>query len=294
MDAVDVIKNTFKALKTHPIYVVPFLAYALVLGMLVLALIVLPLLSLSGAGTSGPTLTHSAAQIVAVLGTLIPGLIILFVAIILFSPVISGMYVYLVSKWNENQVSLSDAFNVSLNRVVDLLLYMILYGIVSIAVFGIAFSPFIASLIGIAANSALTSSSSVPSSNSAAVVGLLFSLGISVILAVIAALIMGPLFYTAIPIVVIEKKGPINALKASIEIGKKDFFGILALMVLSGIVTLIVEFILNIINIIPIIGTIVFIIGYIFILTFTMMIPTMYYITLVQKSPKPAKPSPKK
>ncbi len=278
MEGIDVLSNTYAALKKHPIYILPQLIFTILLVLMILA-IALPLSSsliaqnITNNTSSSVAVTALATSFVATLPDFLVVGVIMFLAIVL----LNGMYIDLVSKWKNASASLSESVNVTLSRFVDLFLYYILIFVIEAAILFIVFAPSIGPFL----NAIASPLSAASTAWIGASLGLLGSAAVCVVIGVILA----PLFFTAPVIIMLENKGPITALKESIAIGRKDFLGILGVLVVFVVAYLIIAGAANAIAVIPVVGPLLNIVVSIFLPILTFVTAPMYYVTFV-KTPK--------
>lgn len=272
MKGIDVVQQSIYAIKNHPKLLLPQLVLLVVAGLSAFALIV-PLvlqLGLAQNSTAMPTPQVAAQTIVQ----LIPNFIILILIALVVGMFVIGIYADAATKLNKPEISLQDTFSVSASRFIDLMLYSILITVIEIAVFGLIFSPSISTIIKF-----LQSGGVVPSQAAITsfVVGLLGSILVSIVLVIIGA----PLLFATIPLIVIERKGPIQALKASISIGRKDFLGILGVFFIFLLFYCVADTISIILRHIPFIGFIFSLAVSVFIGAVGALLAPIYYTNFV-------------
>ena len=283
MEGIDVLSNIYTALRKHPIYFLPQLIFTILLVLMILA-VALPLSSsliaqnITNSTSSSAAVTALATSFVATLPDFLVVGVIMFLAIVLFN----GMYIDLVSKWKNASASLSESVNATISRFVDLFLYYLLISVIEAAIFFIVFAPSIGPFL----NAIGSPSSAASTAWIGAGLGLLGSAAVCVVLSVILV----PLFFTAPVIIMLENKGPIKALRESIAIGRKDFFGILGVLVVFVVAYLIIAGAANAIAVIPVVGPLLNLVVSMFLPILSYLIAPMYYVTFVKKtSAKPAR-----
>lgn len=284
MEGIDVASNIFTSIKNHPKILVPQLVYLIIIGIAAAALIIPPLASVATSINSTAQTTPSGTAVIGLLASaisqLIPSLIILVIIGALFGVILQAMYTDMASKWKNNDFSLSDSFGVALSRFVDLFIYTIILTVIELVIVLILFSPTIAALYKIGASGIAPQTTQL--------VQILAGALVSVLLGIIVAIILAPLLLAAPAIIVIEKKGAIAALKSSIDLGKKDFFGILGVLVIAACVYAVFYVLIILVDIIPYIGVIITLILSIILSSFLYSVAPMYYITFGQQKLNPA------
>ncbi len=289
MKGIDVISNCFEAVQKNLVFFVPQLI-TLVVAAILLLLLAVPFIAYYA---SQPTATTNSTAISAALAqgiiSAIPGIIVALVVLGFLGIVISAMYIDMTSKWKSGKISLSDSFNVALNRFFDLLLYSLMLLAIYVVLAVIILLPLIGSAASLAQTSLPGAGSSSMASLGTFVLGALGSL----VLALIVIALVGPLLFTGATIVVLEGAGPLKALKASISIGLNDFWGILGVFFIFAIVYIVIDLIAGILGLIPLIGIVFRIAGGLLLGTISAILAPMYYITFAQgakRAQKPAQP----
>ncbi len=284
MEGIDVVSNCLAAIRKHPIFLVPELVLTIFAALLAFALIV-PLTASIIGQSSSLNATISPAVAIATIVQLIPNFIILIVIVAVASLILEAMYIVLVSKWNESTASLTDAFSIALSRFFDLFLYSLLILVIEGVIALILFAPSISTLAPLISNPSLATTNMWAQF-------LLGAIG-SILIGVLIGIILAPLLFTGATIVVLEKLGPIKAFMASIEIGKKDFVGILGVYLIFIITYIIIYVISVVLGLIPYIGAIFTLALSILLGTFAYLIAPMYYVTFARQNNAKAQPAQK-
>lgn len=275
MSITETISNMFSAIKAHPKFMIPELILV-VLGTVVgIVAAIAIILGAGGLHSSALGSSSTLKLVVSLLPIIIIAAIIFFLIVIFFL----GWQILLCSKWEDKKVSLSVTMGMVSKRYPSLLAYeviVLLVGIVVLLIFGL---PLLSALY----NSVWIPHTQGVKIAQGTILGLIGEFAILGILGLIAYVIIAVLFLFGPPIVMLENSSAIEAIKKSISIGKKNFLGILAFLIVNVIVIGVMEIITALIGIIPILGQIISILFGIFISTYATMIPTMYYITDYKK-----------
>ncbi len=274
--------NSFKVLKEHPIIVVPFLAFLIliIIVSVILALVTVGAVS-AGASSLFTTGTPSISNLLSVFVPLVLG--ILIVALI-GGAFMQGMYIDLARQGLSGKtISLGGAWDTAKNRALKLIalniLILIIYAVV------ILILVFITGVPGVINNVMSTYASSFASGTSPGIstfVSLVASVLAFFILLVIAVVIMSVMFYQAPVVVILEDAGVIEALKRSIDIGKKNFVTILVFFIIVGIVSTILSIVISLLGLIPYLGIIIRLAGDVLLGVWAAMIPAMFYFEYIK------------
>lgn len=289
MEGIDVVRNCLAVMKKHPIIFVPQLvSFLLSLGLvLLLFATVYPAGSAFSTNPNPSTASAMPSFNYAALAQLLPVLVILGVVIMLVEIVLQAMTIYLTLNWKKDRLSLKDAFDTALNRFFKLLLYWIIILIIWAIIIIALFLPVISS----AANLMSSPSTITPSTLVPVVVSIL----LSALLGIVIVLILMPFIFVGGPIIILENVGPVQAFMSSIDAGKKDFFGIIGVLLVFGIVYFVLYIIVSALSIalgvIPLVGGVVSAIGSIFLGTFLTELSPMYYTTFVKPPQAIAQPA---
>ena len=188
----------------------------------VLVFVVLIFLGLVGGLTLGNIGLIVAAAVV--------GLIIL----LLMSPFWVGVYYSMVFQGlDAKRVSIFDAMGVARGRYFSLLLVMFLQVVIYLVIFGLILSPLIGPVLGLINSGG---SASIASAVMGQIIKLLLIGTLVFVGLMIAALVLLPLLYEATALVMIEGLGGVDAIRRSIEIGRENFWKIVWLMTVFGLV----------------------------------------------------------
>ena len=179
-----------------------------------------------GGGWSGTNAAGSAMLFII--------LLVLGVIFLLEPLWIGSYYAIAVQNMSGRRVSAWDAISMAKDRYVKLLWTMALETLVFIAVDAVIFSPLAVPSIGfINAYAASGSMSNAVGSSLLPLIGLAIVL---IIVYLLASAALAPLLYEAVPLVMLEGVSGVGAVKESIEIGRGNFWNIIWLVVLFGII----------------------------------------------------------
>ena len=215
-DSFEVVKDNY--LKFLLIYL--FMGAVSIVAVLVF--VVLIFLGLVGGLTLGNIGLIVAAAVV--------GLIIL----LLMSPFWVGVYYSMVFQGlDAKRVSIFDAMGAARGRYFSLLLVMFLQVVIYLVIFGLILSPLIGPVLGLINSGG---SASIASAIMGQIIKLLLIGTLVFVGLMIAALVLLPLLYEATALVMIEGLGGVDAIRRSIEIGRENFWKIVWLMTVFGLV----------------------------------------------------------
>ncbi|MCL4365590.1 hypothetical protein M1590_04695 [Candidatus Marsarchaeota archaeon] len=274
MDIFNIITYSINAIRKHPKFLLPTIIVTIlgtIAGLILAAYII-----------TSPTLLHRATTLSDALSAfplviqkIMPALAIFVVIFFFIGAFVQGTYVMLCSKWRSKEVSIKWAFGATSSRYMDLLLFSILIFAISAALIAIFLLP--AAYIGF---SAFSGGANTPPM---VLLGTIFLMILLILLFAIAAVIVSVFLFVSIPLILLKRRGPLQALKESYAICRKDFANILVLLIANAILIGAIEVVGSMFQVIPIIGTIIYIIISIFVSSYSQMIPTMYYIEIYKK-----------
>ncbi len=238
-ESMDIAKKNY--LKLLGLYVLILIAYA-ILGVIVL-------FSVFGAALGAvPSLSF------------IPVLIIISIIALLISPIFYGMYYSLAIQGMQknSNTDLGKAFDDSKRVYRKILWTAIIQAVVIVIVLGIIIGVSIVSLGGVQqAISSIYGSPGVSNSGSS-----ILPLVITAIVVFVVSVILGDLFFIAVPLAMLDGSSGITAVKKSFGVARKYFWSIIGLLILSIIayiivyvITLIFSVIFSLVN--PVLGSIV-------------------------------------
>ena len=283
MEGIDVASNIFTMLKNHPKVLVPQVVYLIIVIILALALLVPPLASIGASMNSTapntPTGAAAMAFVFSTLAQLIPQLIVLVIISALFGLILQGMYIDMATKWQSKDFSLSDSFGVAVSRYLHLFIFLIILTVIEAVIVFVLFSPTIYTVYNIA-----TSSAAPPPTQ---VLQIVAGALVSILLGFVAFVILAPLLFTAPSMIVIDRKGAIEALKSSIALGKKDFFGIIGVLFIAACVYAVFYVLIILLDLLPYIGVVLTLILSLILSAFLYSLAPMYYITFGKKKLSP-------
>ena len=227
--------KSFDILRANPKIILPYLIFTAVIG--ILAVYASLLLVGSASSTGVNTASSFLSLALGTLGRLVPLIVLIAALAILVIPLIIGAYISIADQgYQKKKVSLRIAFGVAKRNYLNMLLLSILVTIIWIAVFaviGLAFvvPAFMLGRVGTA-------------------LWLLLGMIVSIVVMVVLTLYL----YEAYTVVILEKLGPIGAVRRSFQIGKQRLgllFKVFALTILVAMGFVIVDSIAVIIIEIP-------------------------------------------
>lgn len=281
MSVFDVVGQSFDVIKKNPIVILPYLVYVAVVIILALIFVgyafssIHPVLSTLRQSMTGANFTTARAAFHVALTSLprsiipsiIIGLIVFVIIVLLIAVFLSGIYVSIGSDFIKNKkISLSAAYETVKARYVDLICAVILACLICLAL------TVIFVLLIIAASAILPI---------AILIGIIF---------VVLLIWLEILFFQIGPVVIIEGKTAVAAVQRSIEIGSEHIWSILGLFV----VLIVIDVIIGLAGSIPIIGSIISIVGAILFGITVMLTLPVFYCLYVAKKTKAATPKRRK
>lgn len=206
MDSFELVKDNYAK------FLLIYLVMAAVSAVILLIFVVIVLLGLGGSIT-----LRSVAPLV---GTVLIGIIILF----LTSPVWTGIYYSMVlQELGSRRVSIFDAVGAAKKTYAGLLLTLFLQTVVYLVVYAIIFSPLVRPVLALINGSGGASGAGL--SALAGPILKLLLIGVLVFVGfLVATFILMPLLYEAVPLVMLENLGGLDAIKRSVDIGRKNFW----------------------------------------------------------------------
>lgn len=279
MTVVDVLTDTYTILKNNLIVIVPNLLFIVLAGVF-LAVILVALFSLGL--VSGPQ--QSANPIVTALGVL---LIIFFVVYLLAALFVQLMYISMGLSAFKKKISLNDAFGAAKKSFFRALgvavIYAILYGVILLLLYLLLLhgklAPLISTVASNSTNSSINSTASGHILSSPAIQLFVLLFTFALLFAAISVLI-SPFLYLATTFVVAEGLGPVDAIRKSIETGKRMYLSLLGLVVLSVVLITVISFI---VDIIPYIGILLNIVVSLFTSAWSSMLAPVFYQEYIKK-----------
>ncbi|MDE1860171.1 MAG: hypothetical protein KGH72_00450 [Candidatus Micrarchaeota archaeon] len=312
MSVFDVVWDAFNILKNYPVVIVPYLILIGLSFIVGLILAVAIFASVAQQFHSGNALFHSgnmmanltqnytlnatnssfnstfagtAAGRMAMesllqdLWVLLPSLIIVVLIFYVIGVFINIMYIDMAAQAFAKKPVLGAAFDTAVARFLSVLglsliylaVYLIVFGILALLLFGTQISA-ITNLMSSAGSGA----------NTGQWVPLLVTGVVFVILALVIGIILGILLYNGYAVAVLERLGPVDAFKKSIDIGRKRFWNILGLFALIILITLGYIAVYFLISLIPVIGSIIDIVLSIVFGVWSTMLPATFYMEYVK------------
>ncbi len=276
MEIFDVIISSLKTMKGHPKFVLPtvlVLVLALALG---LAFTFLAIANLSAIHAHAAL---SVSALLSVLKTMVPSIALLIIIFFFIGILIQGVYISLCSKRNAKNVSLSQAFGAAAGRYRDLLGFGIIAAAISLA----AAAAFLLPVAYIGYNSLLLPYLNNVHVSASSAIGFAIVALVMLVLYAVAIATISVLLFAGAPLVMLKGRGPVQALRESYAIGRKDFVNILILLIANAILIGAIELVGSIFQTIPILGAVIYVAISIFVSSYSMLIPPMYYLTFCKK-----------
>ncbi len=213
MGLIELFKKSFNVLRDNPKIILPVLLLALLFGGVS---VMWATHILRGLPTQPSLLTSGLYQS---FGSLFVVFLFLFVVMLFVNPIIKGFYISSLDQgYKRRKVSLKSALDATTRNYLRLLLTEVLLDLiwfVAIAIIGLVFfAPVVFHGLGLAT-------------------GLLLLLGILVF--VVVYILLSIYLYQAYVVVMYEGSKAVDAVKKSIEIGRRHFFDIFAVLVLTAI-----------------------------------------------------------
>ena len=231
-EGIDLVKdNYFSALGMYLI----LLVVVLIIGVIVAAGAVATVI---GGITTSHTGTYATWPIVVIVA-------IVFAAMILVSPIWNGAYYSLAMQAmkKKGKASLGKAIRESSKVYKKLLWTSVIQIFITLAIMVIAFLPF---AIYSTSLLPLLKSSVSPSTGTSTISSVISALGfrslfvllfliITIIIEAIVNFVLGALFYEAMPLAMLNGTSGLAAIKKSVAIGRKYFWSIVGLMILTAL-----------------------------------------------------------
>ena len=168
------------------------------------------------------------------IGLIVAAVVVGLIILLLMSPFWVGVYYSMVFQGlDAKRISIFDAMGVARGRYFSLLLVMFLQVVIYLVIFGLILSPLIGPVLGLINSGG---SASIASAIMGQIIKLLLIGTLVFVGLMIAALVLLPLLYEATALVMIEGLGGIDAIRRSIEIGRENFWKIVWLMTVFGLV----------------------------------------------------------
>ena len=168
------------------------------------------------------------------IGLIVAAVVVGLIILLLMSPFWVGVYYSMVFQGlDAKRVSIFDAMGVARGRYFSLLLVMFLQVVIYLVIFGLILSPLIGPVLGLINSGG---SASIASAIMGQIIKLLLIGTLVFVGLMIAALVLLPLLYEATALVMIEGLGGVDAIRRSIEIGRENFWKIVWLMTVFGLV----------------------------------------------------------
>jgi hypothetical protein len=159
--------------------------------------------------------------------TFIPLVLIVFIAAILISPIWNGIYYSLAIQGmkKSSKTTLDKAFGDSKKVYRKMLWTSVIQTVIMVIILGIILTPDILYIL------------SIRSGSSAFSHPLLFlsTLGITALVFIVVAFILGALFFVAVPLAMLDGSSGIGAIRKSFTVARKYFWSVMGLLILSGI-----------------------------------------------------------
>ncbi len=228
--AVGVFEESFELVKKN---YVKFLELYIIVTFILFVAILLALFLAIGLGLFA-SIAASGSSSSGIGAGLTVFLIVVLIIAFLTEPIFIGAYYSMALQALKGKISVTYALNQAVSKYVQLLWTLFLESLVFIVIDVIIFSPLLFALPGfISASSSYVVGSGPAPAGVLSFVGLLIMV---VILYFIVTVLLSPLFFEAVPLVMIEGTDGTKAIRESIKIGETRFWSVLGLIVLMVIV----------------------------------------------------------
>ena len=224
MEITDVFGNALEILKRNPKAIVPYALFSLLVGGMALIYIFSGLsglgINLVGYPATLTTNITNAAELLPFLKSVVFFAFFLSIISFFIKPVLTGLYISAADRGYVSKApSLSAAFKVAKKRYLSLLATELLIILIFAATFAILAAIFLLPMIlfGTHASTAIW-------------------LILGIILLVIFLVLLEMFLYQAYVVVILENLGAVQAIKKSIEIGKKNLLKIFIVFLISAII----------------------------------------------------------
>ena len=221
-----VFTKTFDVLKKNPKIILPYLLFTAIIGVAAVYFSLSLVNSYStGLGSASPGYASAALDVLA---GLVPLILVIMLVSVFVAPFLCGMYIDMADQgYRGGKVLLKKAYGTAKANYLNMLLAGLAVGVfwvVAVAVLAIVFA--------------------LP----AAAFGLHFATGLWIVLGVlvsiIALVLLSIYLFEVYTVLIIEGRGPIDAIKRSVDIGKNNtgsIFGVLAITCVIGVCFAIVD-----------------------------------------------------
>ena len=198
--------------------------YLKLLGLYMLILVIFAVLEVIAILLTAGAALSAASGISSPL-TFIPLVLIVFIAGILISPIWNGIYYSLAIQGmkKSRKTNLDKAFGDSKKVYRKMLWTSVIQTVIMVIIFGIILTPDIPYILSIRSGSSALSNPLL----------FLSTLGITALVFIVVALILGALFFVAVPLAMLDGSSGISAIRKSFTIARKYFWSIIVLLVLS-------------------------------------------------------------
>lgn len=171
-------------------------------------------------------------------------LAVVIIGIIFFvEPIWIGSYYSMALQSLKGDVSLSYAIKQAKDKYVALLSTFAIEALVFIIIDTLIFSPLLPSLPSVLRSFSFNGGLSSPTTLLSGPLLSFFGLAILLVLIyMVVTAILAPLLFEAVPLVMLEGTSGTKAIKESIDIGRKRFWSILSLVILSSIFLILISF----------------------------------------------------
>lgn len=275
MKSFDLYVDGFNILKRNVVAVVPVVAFFF-------AAVIVSLLASGIAVASLPGLDAGAGM-----GSLlVPLILAVAVATLLLSLsigiIMQGMYVSIAQQGLRGRVSLGRALDFAVKRAKDLFLF----NLAAIAIVAVVTAAVVMLFMGSIESLASYVNGYSQGTGTASAVSLVLRMvgTLLPILAVfwLAMFVIGIVLYQAVPLIALERMGPIGGMKRSYAIARKRYLSIIFVQFIGILIFGALYMVQGFFNLIPFVGWIVSIAISVFGSAWMQMIPTLFYFSYVK------------
>ncbi|MDE1850792.1 MAG: hypothetical protein KGH54_03300 [Candidatus Micrarchaeota archaeon] len=225
MGTIGIFGKTLDILKSNPIGILPYLIVTAFFGGIVLYTVFSGLSAVYGINVFGPSAPHNLAGVSSLVPfymSLVPVIAALLLVSLFINPLLLGIYLSMADQgYNKKRVSLGGAFDVAKRNYSKLFAVGVAIAAIWLAVIGVLAAIFLLPLV-------------MGGFGAGAVLWLL----LGAIVFIVVAVVLSILLYEAFAIVVLERTGPIAAIRRSIEIGRKNMRGVFAVFIVLGAIVI--------------------------------------------------------
>lgn len=218
-----VLEEGFELIRKN--YIKFLLMYLLILLFFVIITIVAAIIIFALGVSSGPASPNGTF-----VAAFIFFLVVLMGVVFLIEPIWLGTYYSMALQGLKGDISLTYALNQAVQKYIPLLWTFALEALIFVVIDALIFSPLVIPALGLIHAYSVTGSAS--STAVTAAIASLLGIGLLLVLVyLIVSAILAPILYEAVPLVMLEGVSGIKAIRESIDMGEKNFWSILFLIV---------------------------------------------------------------